>query len=162
MATIAAETVLFREPAVQVAAYGQRTRQQAWSILQELIARRGADLEVPPSEGVSKGLCFARGIAAAIEGEKDPRCLLRALRCAEAAAAQHCRADDAAGDALCVFGAAWAGVLFCPPRAADGTRPCDEAWPSRLLSEEEAPEEELVDVRWHPFADDHLVGLDRA
>ena len=72
VADLALETVF----AVPIGAYGQRTRQRAWDLLDDLIRFPGN--KAPGN--------LAEGIAAAIDGEKDPRCLLRALRCAEIAA----------------------------------------------------------------------------
>jgi len=66
-------TKLLLDGELHVSAFGHRARQKAWDILDQLCLHNNQE----------DGIRLANGIASALQGEKDPRCLLRGLRCTE-------------------------------------------------------------------------------
>ena len=59
---------------------------------------------------------------------------------------------NAAGDAVVAWSSESVNVILCPPRSAEGIFRA-EGWTVRRLGDG------ALDVRWHPYADDHIVAL---
>lgn len=111
---------------MHVPAHAQKTRQVAWELAEESLRAGKASLET--AKAVTEALKsdqgdagLARGYANAIEGEKDPRCLLRALRCGElvssfsrSASAQGTLSAGAA-EAICEAVGPYFPISFAPP-----------------------------------------------
>ena len=66
---------------------------------------------------------------------------------------------NAAGDAALLFGPRWLGVIFSPPRSSDGAASSGD-WSRRVLDDE--CRSEIIEAKWHAYADDHVVALDRS
>ena len=90
-AAAAAALCLFGDGAVRAPAFPRAARERFFDAQRAVLDGKAAELAAAASnEGAAR---FARGVAAAVDGERDPRCLLRAL-----GAARGCgRAADTIG-----------------------------------------------------------------
>ena len=109
-AAAAAALCLFGDGAVRAPAFPRAARERFFDAQRAVLDGKAAELAAAASnEGAAR---FARGVAAAVDGERDPRCLLRAL-----GAARGCgRAADTIGwgDAAAAAGLAAALSPYFP------------------------------------------------
>ncbi|KAJ1455115.1 Dos2-interacting transcription regulator of RNA-Pol-II-domain-containing protein [Pelagophyceae sp. CCMP2097] len=122
VAQLAAKAVLGGE--VHIPAHAQKTRQRAWDLIDAVLGvadfeasgvygalRECLELDAGEASPTDAEL-VGRGFAAAIAGEKDPRCLVRGLNCA----AKLLKAVDASGtDVVFEALAPYFPISFAPP-----------------------------------------------